>query len=54
MPYAAEALAEAAGSDKKAEGDRLRLVLPEAVGRCRIEAVPASDALAWLQRGGVK
>ena len=54
MPYSADALAEAAGSDKKAEGDRLRLVLPEAVGRCRIEAVPASDALAWLRRGGVK
>ena len=54
LPYGAEALAEAARGDKKAAGDSLRLVVPEAVGRCRIETVPVGDILSWLKRGGVK
>ncbi len=54
LPYAAEELAEAARADKKAAGDTLRLVVPEAVGRCRIETVRAEDALLWLRRGGVE
>ena len=52
LPYPAEALAEAARSDKKAAGENLRIVVPEAVGRCRIECVPAGDILGWLKRGG--
>ncbi len=52
LPYAPEALAEAARADKKAAGQYLRLVVPEAVGRCRVETVPAGDILAWLKRGG--
>ncbi len=52
LPYPAEALAEAVRADKKAAGDRLRIVVPEAVGRCRIETIPAGDILAWLKRGG--
>ncbi len=54
IPYGAEALAEAARADKKAAGDSVRLVVPEAVGRCRIETVPAGELLAWLRRGGVQ
>ncbi len=54
LPYPAEALAEAARADKKAVGDRLRIVVPEAVGRCRVESVPAGELLGWLKRGGVK
>ena len=52
LPYSAEALAEAARADKKAAGDRLRIVVPEAVGRCRIQSIPAGDILLWLKRGG--
>ncbi len=52
LPYSAEALAEAARADKKAAGDRLRIVVPEAVGRCRIQSIPAGELLLWLKRGG--
>ncbi len=52
LPYPAQKLAEAARADKKAAGDFLRLVVPEAVGRCRIETVPAGDLQDWLKRGG--
>ena len=38
----------------KAAGDSIRLVVPEKVGRCRIETVPAGDLLLWLRRGGVQ
>ena len=52
LPYPAEALAVAARADKKAAGENLRIVVPEAVGRCRIEVIPAGDILGWLKRGG--
>ena len=52
LPYPAEALAEAARADKKAAGDHLRIVVPEAVGRCRVETIPAGELLSWLKRGG--
>ena len=52
LPYPAEALAEAARADKKAAGDHLRIVVPEAVGRCRVETIPAGELLVWLKRGG--
>ena len=54
LPYPAEALAEAARADKKAAGENLRIVVPEAVGRCRIESIPAGELLLWLRRGGIK
>ncbi len=54
LPYPAEDLARAAGTDKKALGTSVTLVVPEAVGRCRLETVPASDLLLWLRRGGAK
>ena len=53
LPYSAEVLAEAARADKKAARDSVRLVVPEAIGRCRIETVPSRDLLLWLRRGGV-
>ena len=36
-PYDAEALLEAARSDKKSAGSAITLILPEAFGRCRTE-----------------
>ncbi len=51
--YSAQALAAAALSDKKRRGGTLPLVLPEAIGRCRLEPVPV-DALAdWFRDGGL-
>jgi len=54
LPYPAEALAKAALSDKKAGGDSLHIIVPEAIGRCRIETVAASDLPRWLRAGGAK
>ena len=52
-PYGAEVLYQAALSDKKRDGASLRLVVPEAVGRCRLVRVPASEIPDWLHDGGV-
>ena len=44
----------AALSDKKRRGDSIRLILPEEIGRCRIETVPAADLIGWMRDGGVR
>lgn len=41
--FDAQALARAALSDKKRSGDCITLVLPEAVGRCRLEKLPVAE-----------
>ena len=41
-------------ADKKLEGSTMHLVVPEAVGRCRIEAVPAQELGVWLRQGGAR
>ena len=51
---AAQDLMEAALSDKKRQGGSIRLILPEAIGRCRIETVPAADLIGWMRDGGVR
>lgn len=51
--FSAQAIARAALSGKKRRGDRLSLILPEAVGRCRVEAIPARDFVSWLRDGGL-
>ena len=48
-----EALAEAAMRDKKNRGGRLDLILPEAIGRCRIQPIPPEEFGDWLLDGGV-
>ncbi len=53
IPFPAEAVARAARSDKKAQGSRLTLIVPEGVGACRAETVDASELIAWLRRGGL-
>ena len=37
--------------DKKRRGGVLDLIVPEAVGRCRIEPLPLDDAIAFLKAG---
>ena len=50
-PYPAEQLARAALRDKKRSGDRITLVLPEAVGRCRLQTIPVSGLEDAFRRG---
>ena len=49
-PYPAEALAKAALSDKKRAGGSITLVLPEAIGKCRLQKVPVAELPAWFDR----
>jgi 3-dehydroquinate synthase len=50
----AHALLAALLRDKKRSGDAMDLVLPEAIGRCRVERVPVSALENWLRLGGAK
>lgn len=52
-PYPAQMLAEAALSDKKRKGNRITLVLPERIGKCRLEKIDVS-ALEDAFRRGIK
>ena len=52
--YDAETLFAAALSDKKRQGDRLRLILPETIGHCRIETIRAAELIDWMHDGGIR
>lgn len=52
--YPLDALYQAALSDKKLEGGRLHLIVPEAIGRCLILEIPAPELRDWMKAGGVK
>ena len=52
--YSADALAAAMRSDKKMTGGTMHLVVPEAVGRCRVLALPAEELGDWLREGGAR
>ena len=52
--FTAEQLFAAVGADKKRTGATMHLVVPEAVGKCRIVPVPFSDVRGWLQDGGAR
>ena len=51
--YSAEALFRAMGTDKKLTGSTMHLVIPETIGRCRIEALPLDAVPELLRLGGV-
>ena len=51
---ALDALFRAGLSDKKVSGGTLHLIVPEAIGRCRILSIPAEDLRGWMQAGGVR
>ena len=38
---------------KKIADGALHLIVPERIGCCRIETVPAADIPAWLADGGI-
>ena len=48
--YDAQALAAAALSDKKRAGSEITLVLPEEIGKCRLEKRPVSDLRALFEK----
>jgi 3-dehydroquinate synthase len=41
-------------SDKKRDGKQIRLVVPEAIGRCREMSVPVEELPFWLRQGGAR
>ncbi len=49
--YPAEALAEAALSDKKRSGDRIVLAVPCGVGESKLHAVSVDELTAWAKAG---
>lgn len=49
----ADELSAAALSDKKRSGSKLHVVVPERVGHCRIEPIPAEEFRQWLLEGGI-
>ncbi len=51
--YTADELSRAMLSDKKIAGGRLRLVVPEDIGRCRIVPAAADELPGWLRDGGI-
>ena len=51
--FTCDALTDAARSDKKIADGKLHLIVPERIGHCRIEAIPAADIRAWLADGGI-
>lgn len=50
-PYPAEALLSGMLSDKKRSGDTINLILPETIGRCRIQKTPVADLPSILKAG---
>ena len=48
--YDAAALCEAALTDKKRMGGEITLVLPERIGKCRLERVPVSQLRGFFER----
>lgn len=49
--YSAEALAQAAASDKKRRGSSITLVIPKKIGRCELKQVPVSELLSIIAAG---
>ena len=52
--YSVGELSAALLADKKMTGSTMHLVVPEAVGRCRIVKVPAGELNDWLRLGGAR
>ena len=54
VEYPADKIYRAILSDKKLRGGSISLVVPEEIGRCRIEKVGAEDITDWLRAGGLE
>lgn len=53
MPYTADQMVDIMLTDKKVAGGTLRVIIPEEIGVCRIDSVPAADLKNWLISGGI-
>jgi len=53
IPYTADEMKQAILSDKKQSADGYRLIVPERIGNCRIETVPADGLEEWMRLGDV-
>ena len=49
-----ETLLKALLRDKKRSGDTMNLIVPEAIGSCRVEKVPVEELGDWLRLGGAR
>ncbi len=54
VEYPLEDIYAAIYSDKKMQGGAVNLILPEKIGRCRIEPVPMEELRDWLIAGGIR
>ncbi len=54
VPYPLADIQKAAEADKKRSGSVTNFVVPEALGRCRVEPVPADKVAGWLKAGGIR
>ena len=48
MPYSADQLTKAAMADKKNAGDKLRIIVPEKIGRCVIKTITLAELESWI------
>ena len=53
-PYGLEEMYSASLLDKKFTGGKMHLIVPEEIGRCRIEAVAMEDIRDWMEAGGIR
>jgi len=52
--YSLQQMVDAAFSDKKLLGGSISLIVPQKIGKCIIENVPADTISDWMQAGGIK
>ena len=52
--FSAHDMAEVIRADKKAKGDTITIVVPEAIGKCSLQKVALSGIEDWLKDGGVR
>ncbi len=50
-PYTAGELADAAGSDKKTTGNKIKLVLPKKIGKCTVKEINTEELEAFFDMG---
>ena len=52
--FARDDMLDAMLLDKKSDGSSVALIVPERIGRCRIENAGAAELCEWLKAGGIK
>ena len=52
--YSAKSLADAMLRDKKGQGDKLTVVVPQKTGVCVLKEIKKKDIMLWLNAGGIR